>query len=180
MMQQTEKNRSLVLRIAAVLLCLILISLWMLGDMYARYTTDKDGSDGARVSIFGHNETITVPDSLLQGLVPGDSRTYTLTVDNGKGKEVSEVSQKYSIEVATAGNLPLTYTLTENGTKVGSFSESDAASHTFTDSSMAFSAAKAGSHTYTLTVSWPGDQNSIDLSGLPDYIQVNINVEQVD
>ncbi len=180
MMQQNEKNRSLVLRIAAVLLCLILLSLWMLGDMYARYTADGAGSDGARVSIFGHDESITVPDRLLQGLVPGDSRTYTLKVDNGTGDKVSEVSQKYSIEVTTAGNLPLIYTLTENGTTVGRFSESDAASHTFTDSSMAFSAAKAGAHTYSLTVSWPGDQNSIDLSGLPDYIQVNINVEQVD
>lgn len=179
-MQQTEKTRSLVLRIAAILLCLILVSLWMLGDYYARYTTQKDGSDEARVAIFGHDESITVPNSILEKLVPGSSGTYVIEINNGTGEDISEVSEKYTVEVVTAGNLPLEYTLKENGQSLDSFSESDAAKHCFSDSSMYFLASEAGAHTYTLEISWPEDRTDISLSGLPDYIQININVEQVD
>lgn len=179
-MQLTEKNRSLVLRIAAILLCLILVSLWMIGDFYARYTTEKDGSDGARVAIFGHDESITVPNNIFEKLVPGSSGTYAIEINNGTGEDISEVSEKYTIEVVTAGNLPLEYTLKEDGKTIGTFSEKDVAKHSFSDSSMYFEAAKAGAHTYTLEISWPESENDISLSGLPDYIQININVEQVD
>ena len=162
MMQQTEKNRSLVLRIAAVLLCLILISLWMLGDMYARYTTDKDGSDGARVAAFNITESGTAAQDIEADVNPGESLDYTVTVTNQ-----SETAIHYEIAVENKyNNLPLVCTML------------DAEGNEITQGDIAAGDAKA--HKYTLKITWPKDQNDASYAGKTDQLVVKLNAVQTD
>lgn len=169
---------------AGILLCLVMASICLMQNLYARYVTKSGGSDSARVAIFGHDETVALP-GLTKQLVPGDTRTGTITVtnqtkDTDGSTRTSEVAQKYSIEVVTAGNLPLTYTLTQNGTTIDSFTESNKSAHTFSTENMTFAAGTAGSATYTLTVIWPDTEKDAKYAGIPDYVQINVKTEQID
>lgn len=173
------------LRIAAVLLCLVLVSTYLLSGLYARYTTSATGTDEARVAVFGSSESVTLDSGggLLASMVPGNSATYKITVSNAQGDRVSEVAQSYNVEVETAGNLPLTFTLSENGK--GTIAESSSASaafsiHSFAADDMRFAAGAPQSKTYWLTVTWPANKNDAKYANVPDFIQVNVNVSQID
>lgn len=180
-MRRSEKINIWIFRIAAVLLCLTVLSVWGTSGLYARYSTSTSGSDGARVALWGSRESIQL-DSKQLPKQPGQSCTYKLTVSNQRSTgEISEVTQKYYIEVVTAGNLPLTYTLTKDGETVGSFTETSSnKTWTVSEDNMVFQAGVAGKDTYTMTVTWPAGQVSAALANVPDYIQVNLCAEQVD
>ena len=179
-MQYISRIEKWIRYILAVLLCLVLISFWMMSNLFAKYATEASGQDGARVALFGQSETIDVK-QLTKDMVPGDSSSYKLKVTNQTGSEVSEVAQTYEIEVQTAGNLPLTYTLkNSDGTTIGTFSESEAKSSTFSNADMKFEAKKAKAHEYTLEVKWPEEEKSAELQGIPDFTKITIKVMQTD
>ena len=173
-----KKNKALIT--AAVLLVLALVSFMCIRSLIAGYKAETGSSDSARVAVFGHDESITVPAAILEKLVPGSSATYAVELSNASDSRTSEVAQKYQIEVKTSGNLPLEYTLKKDGSKAGSFSETDTASHVFTDDSMSFKASAAETHKYELVISWPEDRKDIGFSGVPDFVDIDINVEQMD
>lgn len=177
-MRRTESTLAVTL---AVLLAAVLLTFHAVGGAMARYTTAGAGNDGARVALFGHNETITF-DNWSSTLKPGSSGSVKLNVSNNRNGKVSEVAQSYSIQIVTSGNLPLSYTLKDaSGKTVGTFNEgSSATSETFSSSDMVFEAAVSGAHTYTLEYSWPAGKNDPKLANIPDFLQVNINVTQID
>ena len=184
-----EKKRDisrLVMQVCAVLLCLTLLSMWLMSNMYARYTTQVSGEDSARVAIFGHDESIDVPSEISAKLVPGSSAEYALSVANYSGARTSEVTLNYNLEVATAGNLPLQFTLysvSDNGqrSEIGSFAESSTEKeHTFPKADMAFEAGTQAEHKYVLDMQWDGSTDAAGYANIPDYIRININVEQAD
>ena len=43
-----------------------------------------------------------------------------------------------------------------------------------------FEAGTSRADYYQIRVSWPGSINSADYSNIPDFLQVNINVKQID
>lgn len=180
-MRRSEKINIWIFRIAAVLLCLTVMSVWGTSRLYARYSTTASGSDSARVALWGSTQTIQFDSDKLPKQ-PGQTCSYNLTVTNKRESgEVSEVAQKYSIQVVTAGNLPLTYTLTRNGTKIGTFAETTSKpTWTVAEDNMAFAAGTAGTDSYVLTVTWPGTETSPALASIPDYIEINVCSEQVD
>lgn len=184
-----EKKRDisrLVMQACTVLLCLTLLSMWLMSNMYARYTTQVSGEDSARVAIFGHNESIDVPDAISDKLVPGSSAEYALSVANYSGARTSEVTLNYNLEIATAGNLPLKFTLysvsdDDQKSEIGSFTESTTEEkHTFAIKSMAFEPGKQEVHKYALEMQWDGSTKEAGYANIPDYIRININVEQAD
>lgn len=166
--------------IGIIVICLIWIALEQIPGLYARFATGSNEKDGARVAVFGHDETIDVPSEWTSELVPGSTASYhvTLTNKNEDGK-VSETDQTYELEVITAGNLPFEYTLKKGDAVIGEFSETENnKSHVFAADDMKFSAVQEETHTYTLNVQWLEEKNSADLAGIPDFIQININVKQ--
>ena len=177
-MRRSEKINIWIFRIAAVLLCLTVLSVWGTSGLYARYSTSTSGSDGARVALWVSSESIQL-DSRQLPKQPGQSCTYKLTVSNQRSTgEISEVTQKYHI---TAGNLPLDFTLQMDGNEIGKCTET--ANHkvwTVSEDDMVFQAGVAGNSSYTLKVTWPADQVSAALANVPDFIQVNVCSEQVD
>lgn len=83
---------SIMIRAAAVLLCLTLFSFRLTSGLYARYITNDDASDSARVASF--DVKVTGPegaDCIVSAMSPGK---ITLTVKND-----SEVAVAYSFRI---------------------------------------------------------------------------------
>lgn len=85
---------SLMIRIAAVLLCLVMISFHLMGSMFARYTTSGNGSDDARVAKFDVEITGTATENVKITYAVTEGGVYTIEVENQ-----SEVAVKYDIIV---------------------------------------------------------------------------------
>ena len=174
-----------ILAVALVaLLAAVLLTSHAVGGVLARYTTAGASGDEARVAVFGHSESVTFTDWSAT-IKPGSTQTLALTVSNARSATVSEVAQTYDIELVTSGNLPLTYTVTRasDGATIGTFTEgSGATNQTFsvTDGSMSFQAGTKRTDAYTVTASWPAGSNASKLANIPDFLQVNINVRQID
>lgn len=169
----------------AVLLAAVLLTFHAVGGVMARYTTAGSSNDEARVALFGHSETVSF-DSWTDSLKPGDTKTITLSVSNAKDSKVSEVAQAYEIEVVTAGNLPFEFNLANGaGTSVALGSPTTGASgsfktYTWTAGGMVFEPGVTRTDQYKLTVTWPDGQNAAAKADIPDFVQVNINVKQID
>ena len=175
----------------AVLLGAVLLTSHAVSGAMARYTTSGASTDSARVALFGHDETINL-DNWAASMKPGqEDKTLKLHIANYKNADspASEVAQSYDIEVVTAGNLPLTYSLKSSSDQgktwhdMGSFDEKTTASKVFSanaDDAMTFQPGIYGQMEYELTVTWPAEQNKPEYANIPDFLQVNINVKQID
>lgn len=82
----------IMMRIAAALLCLVLISIHLMSGMYAKYSTTGRGDDSARVANF--DVEITGEETDLEVTCRENKGAYTITVNNK-----SEVAVAYTISV---------------------------------------------------------------------------------
>ncbi len=157
---------SLIMRIAATLGCLTIISAYLLSGMYARYTTSSSGNDSARVAKWDVAvKNFAVSSIRLSENAPDG--TYTFTVDNQ-----SEVSVRCIVRVkfpsAPIAGITLTLgtqTLNTDGTKT---------EFIFTDAPIKLGYAQ--SQSVILTVAAENFNNAIDIDG----ITVWVDAEQVD
>ena len=162
---------TIVLRLAAVLLSLVLITTGMVTGRYARYVTSSTGSDNARVAKF------TVTQSILQGetdlaqtipmpeIKPGETVIIDVVVEHD-----TEVAVRNTVDVQSLySNLPLTISVQEKGTE--------------TSGSSTFTAAygpgtfKKG---YEAAITWVRGSNDVDYIGMVDLITITVTSEQVD
>lgn len=114
-MDQQNRRRSsrkigvggILLRIALILLCLVLLSVYLMDGLYARYVTNASGSDSARVAAFdvvvnvnGDSDgTLDASSVVCTAVANGDS-TYIITIENR-----SEVAVHYDLSVTiTSGD----------------------------------------------------------------------------
>lgn len=187
--RNNQRREHILAATLAVLLGAVLLTSHAVSGAMARYTAAGSSSDEARVALFGHDEKITF-ETFRTSLVKGTSSSFSLTVSNkSQNGQISEVAQSYDIEIVTAGNLPLTYRLVKKAgvgkptdTDIGSFNASATEkSHVFTvaDGSMTFQPGASREDTYQIQVSWYGDDGA-KWSNIPDFLQVNINVKQID
>lgn len=109
-MQSNTKNRrpsgNLMMRLAAVLFCMVMFSTYLMGGLYARYVTRGSGSDSARVAKFdvvgsGSGEIALRAESTENGV-------YTVIVKNNSEVDVSyDVDVVFNAAVADWVNLAL-------------------------------------------------------------------------
>ncbi len=171
-MQEAEYRACLPFRIAALLLCLTVFTVYLMSGMVAKFSTAASGSDSGRVARYSFD--VSKDDSTaftvdLSGLnVPSASETVLFKVTDGN----CEVPQKYTVTVEDMGNLPLTYDLVKDGTSVLS-TKGTTAEFTFT-------AGTPETHNYSLTVTWNGTQADHTLSSEIDFVIVTVKAEQID
>ena len=162
---------TIVLRLAAVLLSLVLITTGMVSGRYARYVTSASGSDSARVAKF------TVTQSILQGetdlaqtipmpeIKPGDTVVINIVLEYD-----TEVAVRNTIDVQSLySNLPLTISVQEKGTE--------------TSGSSIFTAAYGPGtfkKEYEAAITWVRGSNDVDYIGMVDLIIITVTSEQVD
>lgn len=161
-----------VMRLAAVLLSLVMLTTGVVSGRYARYVTSATGSDSARVAKFtvtqqsitrGETEdlTETIPMPLI---LPGESHTVNIAIAHD-----AEVAVNNIIEVSSTNNLPLQFSVSDRSSQqvLG-----NPASEYFAP----------GIHTkeYTVTISWPDTTNAQAYIGMVDLLTIKVTTQQVD
>lgn len=187
-MQRLEKIEKWIVYIVAILLCLVLASFWMMCNLYARYTTEASGEDGARVAKFEVTEVADEQKDITKqiniSLVPGESDEYIITVTNK-----SEVAIRYSIEATdTTQNLPITFQMMKVEKANGGEENSNSADTNgiISESVIASDDIPAGDvaeRTYKLKISWPieqSEQKDYNYAGKVDTFEVKLRAEQID
>ena len=171
-------------RIAGYLLYLSVACTLVCGVTFARYSTVVTGAGAARVAAVEMNMNTTLDLSgQLQGLAPGGEKTVSFEVTNFQGDLVSDVDQAYSITVATTGNLPLSFALSHEDAAGAQGSYAKSAPLTappFVWEGGALPHAGAVTHTYVLTVSWPGDQAAGRYADEIDLVTLRVDAKQAE
>lgn len=166
-MQRYRKREKFILSTAALLLCLVLASFYMIGNLHAKYKTQASGSDSARVAKFTITENAGDLDqtkTLAISLAPGESKEYSVSVTSN-----SEVDVEYSIKAECEyKNLPLQFQMTDStGKEIEGGAEEIPANDSVT-------------RTYNLKVTWPGTENSPEYAGKTDKVVVTLQAVQKD
>ena len=113
-MNRSENLKNAVLRLAAVLLCLTVLSVCMMGGLFARYTTSTSFSDGARVAKFEFSaeEMGEQNADFAFNIVPGETKEIGAVISND-----SEVALLCTIKINSEGSLPLEFTASDSELK---------------------------------------------------------------
>ncbi len=104
-----------IMTLAATLLCMTLISIYMLCNMYARYTTNGTAEEHARVASFGQ-VTLEMPETQDAKLLPGDT---SVTLDPKVSMPASEVAVAVYIYVTLPENSSWAYDATRRSFTCG-------------------------------------------------------------
>ena len=168
-MEKENRISSRIYQAVAVLLCLVMLSLWMLGNVYARYTTESSGGDTARVAAFvfqlsdGNGSQMI---DLKKVQKPGDTCEYHFTVSNEKDSKVNEVTTEYTIGLELTGSMPLECKVTEVDSEGSGISKEMCKVKSFGDdavlaqesAAVTFAPAEALEKNYVLSVSFQNDE----------------------
>lgn len=184
-MANTIQKKNWAARIAAVLLCLTIISIWLVCNMYARYTSSDLGSSDARIAAFIFE---VQPGEIshyidLEGIEkPEDTKTYDFIVKNQKVGLVSEVAETYTIQIQINGSMPLTCEVkkTDDFATVCSVSNiggGNAGLVTNTSAAASFAAASGRNDQYRLTVEWPAGYKSAEFANSSGQGEVVLTVK---
>ena len=162
-MADNRKLHVIVLRLAAVLTILVLLSGSLAAGRFARYVSTVTASDSVKVAKFEVREdSALLTEHVAVSSIPGGVAETPIVVTNA-----SEVAIEYSVAVDNPyENFPLSFQI-----KVG---------ETLYD--MPFTAQMApeqGETTYTLVTTWSGAAD-ISYSGKVDLIEITVSATQID
>lgn len=158
-MKELNKRTPLVFKIGVLLLCAMLITSYMMSDLYARYTVTAFAGDSARVAKFTFTDAdmqaqfqyITIESSVYPG--------QTVCNINASIENKSEVAIRYVVNFENlTGNLPINYPLPISFDVI----------------------APGGEVTVNYPITWSSTDNSPDYAGKMDIIRITVSVEQVD
>ncbi len=171
---------------ASILLGLVLLLAALVGlsgVTLSGYATGVDSTDGAHVARYAFSVTdgtnVTEQKLDLSAVKqPGDSTSCVFTVTNRDTNGICEVTQDYTINVETAGNLPLTYRLSRNDNPaIGYAATTNPALYSHEE--MTLPCGDETSHTYTLTIEWPADEKAEAYANGVASVKLRIRSEQV-
>lgn len=174
----------LVFRIAALLVCLVLITTYLLSGAYSKFFSGASGGDSARVARFSpgftSDKVITVNNQ-----TPGYNDEITFTVQNFSGDKKSETAMKYKIVLKTTGNIPLKFTVCKSdGSNSKEFNCNGTSGEQIykypDDSSFVFGVGTKETAKYKLNIEWPRDRNDAQFSGMTDAVYLSVEFEQID
>lgn len=172
-MTNNRKPHVIVLRLAAVLLILVMLSTSMIAGRYARYVTTATFEDSARVARFNIVEEFSEPLFTDVGarIQPGTTTLEGITIKN-----YSEVAVDFVITVTSQyDNLPLSFEMKDGETELDKTVSANGVT-TFIGRIGPNQQEKA----FKLFISWPIEENGIQYSGKVDVIRVSVNAIQVD
>jgi hypothetical protein len=159
---ELKRLSRILMRTAAVLLVLVMMSTALVTGRFARYTSSASGSDSARVAKFEVTEnTDSLTIETAADVIPGGTIKKDIIVTNN-----SEVAIEYRIAVRSIyENLPLTFSV-----QVGESVQS-----------APFTANMAPGETkdYTLIAEWTGS-NDISYAGKVDMLEITLSATQID
>ena len=100
-----KKKKINFLGITWILLFFIMLSIYLIPNLYARYIANKDSSDTALVAKFNVSESFDTEQSFPIEIKPGDSLTKKIIINNN-----GDVAINVTVTVENiTKNLPLTF-----------------------------------------------------------------------
>ena len=179
----------LVFRVAALLVCLVLITTYLLSGAYSKFFSGASGGDSARVARFSPKFTstkiITVKNQ-LPGFPDVTDNSYVIdfSVQNTSDENPSEVAMKYKIVLKTTGNIPLKFTVCKsdgsNSKEFNCNGISGEQIYEYTSDSLVFGVGTKETVNYKLIIEWPSDRNNAQFSGMTDAVYLSAEFEQID
>ena len=166
-MHKNKLKMNILLRVAAVLLCLTLSSACLVSGLFARYSSSAQISNSARVAKFSIEGEGTLLEAIDASFFPGEEKPVTLEIRNN-----SEVAVEYTVPVTNeTKNLPLSFRMEKVASAIV-----DTNSITFTEQLL------PNSHTdeYQLHIEWKETDADPTLMGRVDYITVMVTAAQID
>lgn len=171
------------MRLAALLGCLTLISAYLLSGVYSKFYTSASGSDNARVAYF--SPAFNATEIVVSDELPGYSAEMPFEVQNFSDDTPAEVAMKYKIILKTTGNIPLTFTLFDDGGNQLDLpweynGTSGEQTYGYADESLIFAVATKETDKYNLRIEWPSGENDAMFSGMTDAVYLSVEFEQID
>lgn len=172
---ELKRLSRILMRTAAVLLVLVMLSTSMIAGRYARYVTTATFEDSARVARFNIIEELNEENQLFTDVgarvQPGMTTLEGITIKN-----YSEVTVDFVITVTSQyDNLPLSFKMKDGETELDKTVSANGVT-TFIGRIGPNQQEKA----FKLFISWPIEENGIQYSGKVDVIRVSVNAIQVD
>lgn len=168
-----------VMRLAAVLLSLVMLTTGMISGRYARYVSGASGSDSARVAKFSVTQAIVYNGESLSAsirdveILPGQTVVINVIVDyNMEVAAKSTITATNSYE-GVPGNLPLSFVVYEPGTD-------DGAATTGTYSFVANCHSGEYQKEFVVQATFPDTGNPQAYIGMVDFLTVSVTTEQID
>ena len=180
-MKQLNMKTPLVFRLGVVLLCVMLMSTHLTGNLYARYSATATGSDSARVARFSITNTLTTPTqntAVSLNFYDPEKLEDTITFEVSSS---SEVAVKYDVvvtlpsgsdyswlSIALDNKTPITGT---GITNVFTFSDVGTFAPNETDK-------QVRTLTFSILESYQGNPGGLtDITG---DVQITVHAEQID
>ena len=175
----------LFMRIAAILGCLTLVTLYLLSGAYSKFYSSASSADNARVAEFSPDFDFTSAQVLdVENATPEYSAETEFSVKNFSGEKMPEVAMKYKIILKTTGNIPLKFTVCKSD---GSLSQdficdgiSGKQEYVYSNDSFVFGANSKETQTYKLKAVWQAEKNDARFSGMTDAVCLEVEFLQID
>lgn len=174
-------------RLIKYLVYLLVVTMLMTSSTLAKYAGEAKASANATVALFAVGTSsqlqIYIDDTLQPGSVV-ESEFYVQNYDEGVR---SETAISYEVQIETTGNLPLKFEL--SGSKEANDSDANSVLAGGLDEELravggelpvAADESEQRRHTYTLKITWPASETSMDYSYERDLITVKVDAAQVD
>jgi hypothetical protein len=167
-----EYRGNRIVRLALVLTCLTMLSLWRLSGISARFATGADSGDEARVAKFdvGGDITGSTQNIVVHPGSTGDNSSFTVQVTNS-----SEVAVRYKFTLENVGNLPLKLTTGSGQAGVEQLDDKGLVWRT-TDAIPPGEEEKS----YTFYASWDEKTNDYRYSVGVQNVRITVTAEQED
>lgn len=174
----------LFMRIAAILGCLTLVTLYLLSGAYSKFYSSDLSADNARVAEFSPDFTFAQVLDVEENATPGYTAETEFSVKNFSGEKMPEVAMKYKIILKTTGNIPLKFTVCKID---GSLSQdficdgiSGKQEYVYSNDSFVFGANSKETQTYKLKAVWQAEKNDARFSGMTDAVCLEVEFLQID
>ena len=157
---------------------------------FSLYESEANSDADADVAYFVLNDEYQSQVIKLDSMNPGDTQNFVFNIsnyvlDDDSEEVVSEVDMEYTLKIRTTTNLPLEYELTR--------SQSAGEEETFElvtdddgtyfkkllEETGTFSCDQGYTNTYTLTITFPTNENDIKYQDLIECIEVSVDSRQI-
>ena len=157
---------------------------------FSLYESEANSDADADVAYFVLNDEYQSQVIKLDSMNPGDTQDFVFNIsnyvlDDDSEEVVSEVDMEYTLKIRTTTNLPLEYELTR--------SQSAGEEETFElvtdddgtyfkkllEETGTFSCDQGYTNTYTLTITFPTNENDIKYQDLIECIEVSVDSRQI-
>lgn len=188
--EMVEAKNSKKLITELIILFVLLIALAVLIPLtLSRFKTEARSDAGVEIAYYCLKDSYEHTNITLDSMLPGDIKTYRMSVSNNDGTNRTEVNMKYDIEIVTTTNLPLTYNfyyINENShtrenaviSDVIALDSDEAYFRTLKTSTRNFTFSEDKTDIFELEIIFPSNLDSSDYQNIAENIEIRVNSKQ--